>query len=112
MPANPRRDFLSKAYNGIGAMALGGMLAYEARSAANPSTPKTPHLRRKAKNLLVFLLFLTADGPIVHCPLQVLLSTVASRPSLLLLLWQIHHVSDESTIDSHSCGDSHKNENG
>lgn len=48
-----RRVFLSTAFNGIGAMALGGLLADEARSAAaNPLATKKPHLPRKAKHCI------------------------------------------------------------
>ena len=52
MSPTSRREFLSKAYNGIGAMALGGMLTHEARAAKNPFAPKSPHLPRKAKNCI------------------------------------------------------------
>jgi len=50
---------LCRSCNGIGAMALAGMLADEvnaAASAVNPMAPKEPHLRRKAKNcIFVFM---------------------------------------------------------
>ena len=47
-----RREFLSTAYNGLGALALSGMLRQEAQAATNPFAPKSPHLRRKAKNCI------------------------------------------------------------
>lgn len=46
-----RRTFLSTAYNGIGAMALGSMLADDA-VAANRSMAKRPHFVRKAKHCI------------------------------------------------------------
>ncbi len=52
-PDRSRRDFLSNAFNGIGALALGDMLADEARgTVANPLSPKKPHLPRKAKHCI------------------------------------------------------------
>lgn len=48
-----RRNFLSNAFNGIGALALGNMLADEARAnVISPLTPKQPHLPRKAKHCI------------------------------------------------------------
>lgn len=49
-----RRAFLSTAFNGIGALALNGISAEEARADAilDPLMPKTPHLRRKAKHCI------------------------------------------------------------
>lgn len=49
-----RRAFLSTAFNGIGALALGSMLADDARADTilNPLTPRKPHLRRKAKHCI------------------------------------------------------------
>ena len=48
-----RRRFLSTAYNGIGALALGNLLATEARSElTNPLAARKPHLERKAKHCI------------------------------------------------------------
>ena len=50
-----RREFLTRTCNGIGAMALAGMLSEELRAAPvdiNPMALKAPHLRRKAKNCI------------------------------------------------------------
>lgn len=48
-----RRRFLSNAYNGIGALALGGMLAEESQSDfVRPLAAKRPHLPRKAKHCI------------------------------------------------------------
>jgi hypothetical protein len=50
---------LCRSFNGIGAMALAGMLSDElnaAPSAVNPMLPKAPHLQRKAKHcIFVFM---------------------------------------------------------
>ena len=54
-PFTSRRDFLGRAWGGIGALALSAMLAEEAQPAAkmaNPLTPKQPHLKRKAKHCI------------------------------------------------------------
>ena len=52
-PTANRRSFLSKAYNGIGALALGGMLATEVdANSVNPLAPKKPHIKRKAKSCI------------------------------------------------------------
>jgi len=50
-----RRDFLTRSFNGIGALALGGLLADElaaSTSLLNPLTPQQPHGRRKAKHCI------------------------------------------------------------
>lgn len=48
-----RREALSKAWNGIGALALSHMLANEAGAAVvNPLEAKAPHLPRKAKHCI------------------------------------------------------------
>ena len=49
-----RRAFLSTAFNGIGALALSGMLAEDARADTilNPLTLRKPHRRRKAKHCI------------------------------------------------------------
>ena len=48
-----RRQFLSTAFNGIGTLALQGMLAQDARAdATNPLAPKPMHLRRKARHCI------------------------------------------------------------
>lgn len=54
MYLNSRRSFLSTAFNGFGALALGSMLAEEARADAilNPLTPRKPHLRRQARHCI------------------------------------------------------------
>ncbi len=54
-PCGSRRDFLDRAFNGIGALALGGMLAQESEIFAESTTPiavKTPHLPSKAKHCI------------------------------------------------------------
>lgn len=52
MSHSSRRRFLSQAYNGIGALALGGLVAQEARAVSGPSSVKKPHWQRKAKNCI------------------------------------------------------------
>ena len=52
MPLSTRRNFLANTYNGIGLMALGGILAREARAESNPFSQKRPHQSRKAKNCI------------------------------------------------------------
>ncbi len=48
-----RRVFLRDAFNGIGALALSGLLAEEGRATdADPLASKTPHLCRKAKQCI------------------------------------------------------------
>ncbi|MEM7312769.1 MAG: DUF1501 domain-containing protein [Planctomycetota bacterium] len=51
-----RRQILSATYNGIGALALGSLLADESQadiaSHIDPLAPKLPHLRRKAKRCI------------------------------------------------------------
>lgn len=51
-----RRQLLSAAYNGIGSLALGSLLADESRAdranQVDPLAPKLPHLRRKAKHCI------------------------------------------------------------
>ena len=51
---NSRRTFLCTAFNGLGALALSGLLADEARAEAllDPLIPKRPHLPRKAKHCI------------------------------------------------------------
>jgi hypothetical protein len=51
---NSRRTFLSQAFNGIGALALGGLLADQARAASTSTgfTPKPPHLDCRAKRCI------------------------------------------------------------
>jgi len=52
---NSRREFLCGTCNGIGAMALAGMLSHElgaAQADVNPMAVKPPHFRRKAKNCI------------------------------------------------------------
>jgi hypothetical protein len=53
-----RREMLCRSYNGMGALALAGMLSVDlkAASAINPMAAKPPHLRRKAKHcIFVFM---------------------------------------------------------
>ncbi len=57
MPSeNSRRNFLFRSFNGIGGMALGGMLADDLMAATNgsadPLAVRKPHLRRKAKHCI------------------------------------------------------------
>ena len=49
-----RRQFLTRSFNGIGSLALGGLLAAEAKSEGsfNPLLPKKPHMERKAKHCI------------------------------------------------------------
>ena len=47
-----RRGFLSQAYNGIGTLALCGLMAHDAGAIGNPTTTRPPHLQRKAKNCI------------------------------------------------------------
>ncbi|MCA9212190.1 MAG: DUF1501 domain-containing protein [Planctomycetales bacterium] len=48
-----RRDVLCRSFNGIGAMALSGLMANEANAdAQTPLSPKQPHLPRKAKHCI------------------------------------------------------------
>ncbi|MFN7923674.1 MAG: DUF1501 domain-containing protein [Bryobacteraceae bacterium] len=49
-----RREFLSRSWNGIGALALGGILAESsaAENARNPFAPRAPHFPRKAKHCI------------------------------------------------------------
>ncbi|MDP7049011.1 MAG: DUF1501 domain-containing protein [Verrucomicrobiota bacterium] len=50
-----RRDFLCRAWNGIGALGLGGVLADDLRAGvgkANPFAPRQTHFARKAKNCI------------------------------------------------------------
>jgi len=53
---NSRRNFLFRSFNGIGGMALGGMLADDLMAAINgsadPLAVRQPHLRRKAKHCI------------------------------------------------------------
>lgn len=54
-PSVSRRDFLGTAYNGIGALALGGMLAQESKGSTNRDNPlsvQPPHLTRNAKHCI------------------------------------------------------------
>lgn len=52
-PHPSRRTFLFDTFNGIGALALGNMLADDARGAVvTPLAPKRPHLPRKAKHCI------------------------------------------------------------
>ena len=44
-----RRDFLSRAFNGLGMLALGDLLAGDS---AGPFAPRQPHLKRKAKRCI------------------------------------------------------------
>ena len=46
---NSRRDFLGRAFNGLGMLALGTLLA---RDSADPFAPRQPHLPRKAKRCI------------------------------------------------------------
>ena len=51
----PRRDFLCRAWNGIGAMALADLLAGDTAAAVteiNPLASKRPHFPRKAKHCI------------------------------------------------------------
>ena len=49
-----RRQFLTRAYNGISALALGGLMAESARAETsfNPLSPQKQHHRRKAKHCI------------------------------------------------------------
>ena len=52
-PFLSRRDFLTSACNGMGALALGDLLASEARSeSADPLSARRPHLKRRAKHCI------------------------------------------------------------
>ena len=55
-PPGSRRTFLGQAYNGIGSLALGAMmadqLAGERPAASNPLAQRTPHKKRKAKHCI------------------------------------------------------------
>jgi hypothetical protein len=55
-PPFSRRDLLNRAFNGIGALALGGLLADELtagdRAGLNPLQPRPPHHARKAKHCI------------------------------------------------------------
>ena len=53
-----RRDFLSKSFNGFGALALGGALTADLRAdvRVNPLEVRLPHLQRKAKHC-IFMFF-------------------------------------------------------
>ena len=59
-----RREFLSRAWNGIGALVLGGLLADElgAATVEDPLTVRAPHLRRRAKHCI----FLFMQGGVSH----------------------------------------------
>jgi hypothetical protein len=57
--ATSRRDFLTSAFGGFGAVALNSLLADDAR-ASDPLAPKKPHFEAKAKS--VIFLFM-AGGP-------------------------------------------------
>jgi hypothetical protein len=65
LPFTSRRDFLSRGFNGIGALALGNLLADD-RSAqgasSNPLTQRPPHLPRRAKHCI----FLFMQGGVSH----------------------------------------------
>lgn len=54
--ATSRRDFLNTAFNGIGALAFGGLIAGESRAGETSSTElfaaRQPHLPRKAKHCI------------------------------------------------------------
>ncbi len=52
LPIHQRRTFLAQAFNGVGALALGGLLAEEARSTTPGSASNQPHLNRKAKHCI------------------------------------------------------------
>jgi Protein of unknown function (DUF1501) len=52
MSFSSRRSFLNQAYNDVGALALSGILAHEARAFDKPPSAKPPHLKRKAKNCI------------------------------------------------------------
>ena len=53
-----RRDFLSKSFNGFGALALGGALAADLKAdvRVNPLEVRLPHMQRKAKHC-IFMFF-------------------------------------------------------
>lgn len=76
-----RRAFLSSAFNGIGALALGGLLAEEARADAilNPLTPKKPHLHRKAKHC-IFLFMQGGVSQMDSFEYKPLLNTLHGKP--------------------------------
>ena len=60
-----RRDFLCRSWNGIGSLALAGMLADELQARPDPINPLTPreqHLPRKAKRCI----FLFMGGGVSH----------------------------------------------
>ncbi|MCC6509759.1 MAG: DUF1501 domain-containing protein, partial [Pirellulaceae bacterium] len=52
MSMSSRRSFLTQAYNGFGALALGGMLAREGQALDSPQAARPPHRQRKAKNCI------------------------------------------------------------
>ena len=52
MSQSSRRIFLSRAYNGIGALALSGLMANEIRAFSNPLSARPPHIKRRAKNCI------------------------------------------------------------
>ena len=55
-PAATRRDFLGRAFNGVGALALGGLLADELQAndpvPVNPLAVRPPHQERRAKHCI------------------------------------------------------------
>lgn len=64
-PHPSRRDFLGRSTNGIGALALGGLLAEEAmaeQAVANPLEGRAPHLAKWAK----YCIFLFMQGGVSH----------------------------------------------
>ncbi len=53
-----RREFLGRSFNGVGALALGGLLARDLAAAgeSNPIAARRPHFRRRAKHcIFVFM---------------------------------------------------------
>src|SRR6187397_106825 len=69
VPTRSRRDFLSNAGAGFGALALGALLAGDGYAAAvkgkNPLAPKPPHFPPKAKSVI----FLFMEGGPSHIDL-------------------------------------------
>lgn len=71
-----RRDFLCRSWNGLGALALAGMLAEELEGSAtvvNPLAPRPQHLPRKAKHCI----FMFMAGGVSH------VDTFDYKPALL-----------------------------
>ena len=54
----PRREFLARAGGGIGALALGSLLASESSAdSTDPLAPKKPHFAPKAKRVISIFCF-------------------------------------------------------